>query len=381
MHRLLQCVVVLAAWLAPLPGRADPPPNVTWKTMGGKQFWADELFFHHWRIQRNVLTGHCRLLDGGDVRHAWGTFEQCRAKLDEIRRERDLPPMQGKVVIVLHGLFRSHDSMVPLCRYLEEQGGYTVLNVTYPTTRRDVAAHARVLERIVENLGGVEEINFVAHSLGNIVLRYYLSDHAAARLPTAERAAEQSEEGGGRSEEGGGRSEEGGGRSEEGGGARDEGGGPRDEGGEGVEGGVEAPPQRLPDARIRRFVMLAPPNQGSQFAGFFADNGLFRLVAGDSARQLGKEWEKLAGKLRTPPCEFGILAGGWGDGNGLNPLLPGDDDGTVTVESTRLAGARDFAVLPVRHSKIVKDPTAMEYTLRFLAHGHFVSEEKREPIH
>jgi hypothetical protein len=349
MPRLLSLAVVLLAWLAALPGWADPP-NVTWKTMGGKQFWADELFFHHWRIQRNVLTGHCRLLDGGDRRHAWGTFELCRAKLDEIRRERELPPMQGKVVIVLHGLFRSHDSMAPMCRYLEEQGGYTVLNVGYPTTRRDVAAHARVLGRIVENLDGVEEVSFVAHSLGNIVLRYYLSDRAAARVPAAER--------GGTGGEGGDESSE----------------------KRGDDGTGETAPRRLPDARIRRLVMLAPPNQGSQVAGFFGDNGLFRLVAGESAEQLGKEWEKLAEKLGTPPCEFGILAGGRGDGNGINLLLPGDDDGTVAVESTRLAGARDFAVLPVRHSKIVKDPTAMEYTLRFLQHGHFVSEEKREPI-
>jgi pimeloyl-ACP methyl ester carboxylesterase len=349
MPRLLQLAVVLLAWLVALPGRADPP-NVTWKTMGGKQFWADELFFHDWRVQRNVLTGHCRLLDGDDVRHAWGTFEQCRAKLDEIRRERDLPPMRGKVVIVLHGLFRSHDSMAPLCRYLEEQGGYTALNVGYPTTRRDVAAHARVLGRIIENLEGVEEINFVGHSLGNIVLRYYLSDRAAAGLGAAE-----------------------------GEGNREEGAARKEEGREGRAGQREAPP-RLPDPRIRRFVMLAPPNQGSQIAGFFGDNGLFRLVAGESAEQLGKEWKELAEKLGTPPCEFGILAGGRGDGEGLNPLLPGDDDGTVTVQSTRLAGARDFAVLPVRHSKIVKDPTAMEHTLRFLQHGYFVSEEKREPI-
>jgi pimeloyl-ACP methyl ester carboxylesterase len=349
MPRLLRLAVVLLACLAALPGRADPP-NVTWRTMGGKQFWADELFFHHWHIQRNVLTGHCRLLDGGDMRHAWGTFEQCRAKLDTIRRDRELPPMRGKVVIVLHGLFRSHDSMGPLCRYLEEQGGYTVLNVTYPTTRRGVAAHARVLDRIIENLEGVEEIHFVAHSLGNIVLRYYLSDHAAARLPDTEEEAEASEDGG------------------------------QNEGqAEGRAGGADAP-RRLPDGRIRRFVMLAPPNQGSEVAEFLGRYGLFRLVAGASAGQLGPQWEKFAEKLGTPPCEFGILAGGRGDGEGLNPLLPGDDDGTVTVESTRLAGARDFAVLPVRHSKIVKDATAMEYTLRFLQHGHFVSKEKRQPI-
>ncbi|MGQ9575532.1 MAG: hypothetical protein ACUVUC_09450 [Thermoguttaceae bacterium] len=39
-------------------------------TLGGKQFWADELLFHQWRIQRNVLTGHCRLLVGRKLMRA-----------------------------------------------------------------------------------------------------------------------------------------------------------------------------------------------------------------------------------------------------------------------------------------------------------------------
>ena len=34
--------------------------GVPMPTMGGIQFWGDELCFHGWRIQRNVLTGHCR---------------------------------------------------------------------------------------------------------------------------------------------------------------------------------------------------------------------------------------------------------------------------------------------------------------------------------
>ena len=92
-------------------------------TLGGKQFWADELFFHQWRIQRNALDGRCRLLDGHNFLHASGTFAQCRAKLEQIRRQRKLPPMTGKAVIVLHGLFRTRSSMSRLCRYLQEQGG------------------------------------------------------------------------------------------------------------------------------------------------------------------------------------------------------------------------------------------------------------------
>src|SRR5689334_9073954 len=61
-------------------------PNLQTATMGGLQYWADELIFHKYHIQRNTLSGHYRLLDDGDERLAWGTFDECRAKLDEIKR-------------------------------------------------------------------------------------------------------------------------------------------------------------------------------------------------------------------------------------------------------------------------------------------------------
>ena len=58
------------------------------KTGGGKQFWADVWFFHDWRIQCHALTNHYRLLDGANHRLASGTFDDCRAKLDEDPRAR-----------------------------------------------------------------------------------------------------------------------------------------------------------------------------------------------------------------------------------------------------------------------------------------------------
>jgi hypothetical protein len=91
-------------------------------------------------------------------------------------------------------------------------------------------------------------------------------------------------------------------------------------------------------------------------------------------------WDELEPRLGTPPFEFGILAGGKKDGRGYNPLLPGDDDGVVTVDSTRLAGARDFRIVPALHSFFMNDPKIHELTRRFLAHGHFESEESRQPI-
>ncbi len=61
-------------------------------------------------------------------------------------------------------------------------------------------------------------------------------------------------------------------------------------------------------------------------------------------------------------------------------MLPGDDDGVVTVASTRLAGARDFILAPVFHSLLPTSRKVMQCTLSFLQHGYFVSEEKREEI-
>src|SRR5437868_348541 len=85
---------------AGIAAAAEPPeptskPNVAAPTLGGKQFWTDELLFRDWRIQRNTLTANYRLLDENDVRRAWGSFVDCRAKLDEIKRERALEPMRG----------------------------------------------------------------------------------------------------------------------------------------------------------------------------------------------------------------------------------------------------------------------------------------------
>ncbi len=103
-------------------------------------------------------------------------------------------------------------------------------------------------------------------------------------------------------------------------------------------------------------------------------------VFGASGQQLGKRWAELKPTLATPSCEFGIIAGGRGDGRGYNPLLTGDNDGIVTVASTRLAGARDFLLVNEMHFFLLHSAKVQQYVLEFLKDGYFVSEEKRLPI-
>jgi pimeloyl-ACP methyl ester carboxylesterase len=123
--------------------------------------------------------------------------------------------------------------------------------------------------------------------------------------------------------------------------------------------------------RVGRMVMLGPPNQGSRLARMAS--GIWG-VAGHlegSTRELVLDWQRVAPRLAVPPCEFGIVAGGRGDDIGYSRLLAGDDDAIVCVDETRLEGARDFLLLPVRHVAMMKDPAVQRATVSFLERGSF----------
>lgn len=47
-------------------------PNINFPTMGGKVFWNDLAEENGWRVQKNNITGHCRILDNNNIRRAWG---------------------------------------------------------------------------------------------------------------------------------------------------------------------------------------------------------------------------------------------------------------------------------------------------------------------
>jgi GTP-binding protein EngB required for normal cell division len=57
-----------------LLNRLSDVPNIPMRTMGGTLFWDNLARYDGWRIQQNTFTGHCRILDPGDVRRAWGSM-------------------------------------------------------------------------------------------------------------------------------------------------------------------------------------------------------------------------------------------------------------------------------------------------------------------
>lgn len=125
--------------------------------------------------------------------------------------------------------------------------------------------------------------------------------------------------------------------------------------------------QRHADPRVGRLVMLGTPNHGAELADTLKSNPVYRLVMGPAGQQLVTDG--LIATLPVPQFEFAVIAGGRGNDRGWNPLIPGDDDGTVAVERARLEGAKAFAVVPALHAFLTSDRTVIDYTLRFLKTG------------
>lgn len=290
------------------PKKALSLPNIPAPTLGGKQFWTDHAWRRGWKIQQNVVTSHWRLIDDRRVRQAWGSLEACEQALAKKVPDPNLRSKQ--VVILLHGLMRSSDSLAALGNLLVDQLRCEVVPFEYASTRGSISDHATALRDVVASLPQNSEFSFVGHSLGNIIVRHAIGDWQRA--------------------------------------------------------GDEATLQR-----VKQVVMLGPPNQGASIARQLSKVGLFKWVTGKSGMELGPEWAEFEAKLAVPHCAFGIVAGRLPDQVVDNPLVDGKGDFVVSVEETKLPGAKDFLEVPRIHSFLMDDPIVQQAVVQFIHHQRF----------
>ena len=123
---------------------------------------------------------------------------------------------------------------------------------------------------------------------------------------------------------------------------------------------------------LHRVVMLGPPNQGSEVVDKMADVPGFHLINGDAGLQLGTQENSVPITLGPAEFDLGVVAGTSSINLILSLIIPGQDDGKVSVERTKLDGMNDHVVMDVTHSFMMRNKHVIQQTLHYLKHGHFV---------
>ncbi len=125
--------------------------------------------------------------------------------------------------------------------------------------------------------------------------------------------------------------------------------------------------------KLGRVVMLSPPNQGSAATDSLKGGWFYDWLNGPAGQQLTTDSDSLPNRLGPADFTLGIITGDrhaffdfW-----LSDIIPGPDDGKVSVEQAKLAGMTDFLVVHESHPFIMNAPEVIQQTCFFLRHGRF----------
>ena len=127
--------------------------------------------------------------------------------------------------------------------------------------------------------------------------------------------------------------------------------------------------QEQPPERLGKVVLIGTPNGGSPLVDKYGERWWARFF-GPTTNALGTDETAFPSKLGDPDYPLGIIAG-------ITPLspfskdLPGDDDGLVEVDATRVDGMQDFIILKASHGYMRYSPQVMRQVAAFLKAGKF----------
>ena len=129
-------------------------------------------------------------------------------------------------------------------------------------------------------------------------------------------------------------------------------------------------------SNLGRVVMLGPPSAGSEVVDLLGGNPLFEVTMGPAGQELGTDSSSVPRSLGPVDFELGVIAGDSSVNPVFSELIPGLDDGAVSVESTKTPGMTDFLTLPYSHTFIMFSREVIEQTVHFLENGVFDHREE-----
>ena len=207
-----------------------------------------------------------------------------------------------EIVVLLHGLGRNTTSMWLLASRLEDAGydvhrvGYSSLDQMPEEILKDISLQ---INQCCQN--HTQNVHFVGHSLGGLMVRAYLQNNKIDRLGSV--------------------------------------------------------------------VLLGTPNQGSEMADHFINSCVMDIV-GPTAKALGTDKNSFPKSLKAPYYPVGIIAGETSD-NINNTIIPGKDDGLVSIEATKIDGMTDFIIIKTSHSMMRYNSEVADQTIEFIKNGVF----------
>ncbi|MCA0202033.1 MAG: alpha/beta fold hydrolase [Proteobacteria bacterium] len=215
--------------------------------------------------------------------------------------------LPAEFVVILHGMGGASWTMFPLELYLRRRSFQTI-NITYPSRRGDLRAQAELVHsrlKIADVWNRSAKVHFVGHSMGGLVARTYLDKYKA----------------------------------------------------------------QIPQEKMGRVVLAAPPNGGSEIADLLAHLVPYQLYFGPAGQELTTTSQA---QSPTPYYELGIIAGtvGW-PYPVASFFFDGAHDGRVAVERTKLPGMKDHIALKATHSLIAWKRDVLKQIAAFIRDGAF----------
>ncbi len=122
-----------------------------------------------------------------------------------------------------------------------------------------------------------------------------------------------------------------------------------------------------------RVVLIGTPNKGTAFIDEFSDTWWLKIL-GTTVISLGEDTTSFPNSIGDPYYPVGIIAG-ISEIINNDLIIPGIDDGIVTLESAKLKGMTDMIIFDSSHTMLKNHQEVADYTVKFLKTGRFFDKD------